>query len=309
MIKHEKIIMKTTKTLIAFLMLAGTFTACKKDKQELETAKPTADHIEIGYANNKQAIIGRDFHFNAEVTAGVRISAVSVKILPKTGQTYSASWKMELAWEEFKGAKNTTVHKHFTIPAEAQEGTYDFLFTVDDENGTKLELKEDLVILDAANMPVDPIVDRDIFLRGEDVIYQMNTYEEKTLIFKKGDKFTARAQIRQIQGDGVLYTALIKRKLNYFPETVAQLNMGKAIIMAKTEHTGLGPASKISTLKQTNGVWGGDDIIIGAEKDVLGMEITGDKTWESGQYDLVILYYNTTYKVSTHKSIPITIIY
>jgi hypothetical protein len=309
MIKHEKTIMKTASILLAFLIMAGTFTACKKDKQEPEAAKPTADQIEIGYANNKQAIRGRDFHFNAEVTAGVRISAVSVKILPKAGQTYSASWKMELAWEEFKGAKNTTVHKHFTIPAEAPEGTYEFLFTVDDENGTKLELKEDLVIIDAANMPVDPVVDRDIFLRGEDMIYQMNTYVETPLAYKKGDKFTARAQIRQIQGDGVLYTALIKRKLSYFPETVAQLDMTKAIIMSKTEHKGLGPASKVSTLKQTNGVWGGDDIVIGADTDVLGTAITGDKTWESGQYDLVILYYNTTYKVSTHKSIPITINY
>lgn len=301
--------MKTTKIIIAFLMLAVTFSACRKDKQEPEAAKPTADHIEIGYSNNKQAIRGRDFHFNADVTAGVRISAVSVKILPKTGQTYSASWKMELNWEEFKGAKNTTVHKHFTIPAEAPEGTYEFLFIVDDENGTKLELKEDLVIIDPANMPVDPLIDRDIFSRNDDMIYYMNTYVENPLLFKRGDKFTARAQVKQIQGDGVLYAALIKRKLNYYPETVAQLDMDKAIIISKTEHLGLGPASKVTTQKQINGVWGGDDIVIGSDKDVLGNAITGNKAWESGQYNLVILYFNSTYKMSTYKSIPITINY
>lgn len=301
--------MKKTKILVAFIMLAGTFSACKKEQEEPEAVKPTADHIEIGYANNKQAIRGRDFHFNADVTAALRISAVSVKILQKAGQTYSASWKMELDWAEFKGVKNTTVHKHFTIPAEAPEGTYEFIFTVDDENGTKLELKEDLVIIDAANMPVDPMVDRDIFSRNDDMVYYMNTYVENPLLFKKGDKFTARAQVKQIQGDGILYTALIKRKLNYFPETVAQLDMAKAIIISKTEHTGLGPASKVNTQKQINGVWGGDDIVIGAEKDVLGNAITGNKAWESGQYNLVILYYNSTYKVSTHKTIPVTINY
>ncbi|KQR67493.1 DUF4625 domain-containing protein [Pedobacter sp. Leaf176] len=301
--------MKKTKILVAFLMLAGTFSACKKEQEEPEAVKPTADHIEIGYANNKQAIRGRDFHFNADVTAALRISAVSVKILQKAGQTYSASWKMELDWAEFKGVKNTTVHKHFTIPAEAPEGTYEFIFTVNDENGTKLELKEDLAIIDAANMPVDPMVDRDIFSRNDDMVYYMNTYVENPLLFKKGDKFTARAQVKQIQGDGILYTALIKRKLNYFPETVAQLDMAKATIISKTEHTGLGPASKVNTQKQINGVWGGDDIVIGAEKDVLGNAITGNKAWESGQYNLVILYFNSTYKVSTHKTIPVTINY
>ena len=304
-----KTMMKTTKTIVALLLLAGTFNACKKDRPEAEVAKPTADKIEIGYANNKQAIRGRDFHFNAEIIAGLRISSVMVKILPKAGETYSAAWKMELDWSEFAGAKNTTVHKHFTIPAEAPEGKYDFLFIVQDENGSKLELKEDFLIIDAANMPVDPLVDRDFIFRDDVTIYYMNTYEETPLTINKGNKFTARAQVKQIQGDGVLYTVLIKRKLKYFPETVAQLDFSKAIVIAKTEHTGLGPASKVTTQKQINGVWGGDDVLIGADKDVLGNAISADKAWESGQYDMVILYYNSTYKISTHKSIPVTINY
>ena len=160
-------IMKTKKVMAVLLLLVATFTACKKDQQEPELNKPTAEHIEIGYANNKRAIRGRDFHFNADVIAGDKIASVMVRILPKAGQTYSADWKMELPWEEFKGVKNTNVHKHFTIPVTAPEGTYDFFFIVNDENGTKLELKEDLVIIDAANMPVDPIVDRDIFSRND----------------------------------------------------------------------------------------------------------------------------------------------
>ena len=225
---------KLKNILLALIVVAGSFTACKKDKQESEIIKPTVDQIEIGYANNKQAIRGRDFHFNAEVIAGTKISSVQVKILPKAGQEYSSNWKMEMSWDEFKGAKNTTVYKHFSIPTEAPEGNYDFFFIVDDENGTKLELKENLVIIDAANMPVDPLVDRDIFSRNDDMIYYMNTYVEKPLLLKQGDKFTARAQIKQIQGDGILYTALIKRKLNYFPETIAQLDMARAIIMSKT---------------------------------------------------------------------------
>ena len=296
------------KQTLLLLLFAGFFTACNDDDKPAP-AGPTAKNIEIGYANNKQAIRGRDFHLNADVIAGDKISSVMVKILQKSSATYSADWKMELNWEEFKGVRNTNVHKHFTIPAEAPEGTYDFLFLVDDENGTKLEINEDLVIIDAANMPVDPYIDRDIFSRNDTMIYYMNTYVENPLVFKKGDKFTARAQVKQIQGDGILYTALVKRKLNYFPETVSQLDMSKAIIIAKTHHTGLAPASSVSTLKNVNGVWGGDDIVIGNSKDVLGNIIIGDKTWESGQYNLVILYHNTTFNVSTFKSIPVRIDY
>jgi len=296
------------KQILLLFLFTGILAACKDDNEPVPTM-PTASNIEIGYANNKQAIRGRDFHLNADVIAGDKISSVLVKILPKTGQTYSSDWKMELAWEEFKGTKNTNVHKHFTIPAQAPEGKYDFVFIVNDQNGSKLEIKEDFVIIDAANMPVDPLIDRDIFSRNDTIIYYMNTYVENPLVFKKGDQFTARTQVKQIQGDGILYTALIKRKLNYFPETVGQLDMSKAIIIAKTQHTGLGPASSVSTLKNVNGAWGGDAIVIGDSKDVLGNAISGDKAWESGAYNLVILYHNETFNVSTHKSIPITINY
>lgn len=122
---------------------------------------------------------------------------------------------------------------------------------MNDENGSKLEIKEDFVIIDAANMPVDPIVDRDIFSRNGTMIYYMNTYVENPLVFKKNDEFTARTQIKQIQGDGTLYTVLINKKLNYFPETISQLDFAKGIIISKIEHKGLGPASSITTLKMS----------------------------------------------------------
>jgi hypothetical protein len=298
---------RSIKIILAFMFTAGLFISCKKDGEAPEISQPKAENIEIGYANNKQAIRGRDFHFNADLLAGDKIESVQVKILPKAGQTYTSSWKMEIAWDEFKGLKNANVHKHFTIPLEAPEGKFDFFFIVNDANGSKLELKEDFQIFDAANMPVDPIVDRDIFSRNDEMIYYMNTYVENPLLFKKGDKFTARAQIKQIQGDGILYTALIKRTLNYFPETIDKLDLTKAIIISKVVHKDLGPASKVNTYKLVDGALSGDDIIIGAEKDGLGSQIAGDRQWQSGQYNLVILYKNTTFNMSTFKSIPITI--
>lgn len=303
--------MKRTIVLAALLMvLSGlAISGCKKDEPGAAPVKPTADNIEIGYANNKRAIRGRDFHLNADVIAGNKITTVIVQILQKADRTYSGSWKFELTWEDFTGVKNTNVHKHFTVPNNAPEGIYDFVFIVNDENGTRLEIREDLTVIDAANMPVDPLIDRDIFLRNGTMIYYMNTYVENPLLFKKNDAFTARAQIKQIQGNGVLYTALINRKLKYFPETVDQLDFSKCIIISKVEHSGLSAGSSISTLRNINGVWGGDTLEIGAEKDAAGNAISGLQSWETGQYDLVILYHNSSYNISVHKSIPISIHY
>lgn len=303
----------TTRAMLIYVVFMGAMLGgCKKNETPGELPIPTAQHVEIGTGNNKQALRGRDFHLNADVIAGDKIQDVQVKILQKSGETYTSKWKLELNWPEFKGGKNTNVHKHFTIPADAPEGKYDFYFIVLDENGSKLEIKVDFNILDPANVPVDPKIGRDIFSRNGTMIYYTDTYVEKELIFKKGDEFTAHAQVSNIKGDGILYTVLIKRKLNYFPESIDNLDFSKAIVISRAEHKDLPAASKISTLKQINGVYGGESIIIGAAND--GNEpnptpITGTKAWESGQYNLVILYKNTTYNVSVYKSIPITIDY
>lgn len=309
--KNNSIKMKTTKFMAALLLLITIFSACKKD-QVIEANSPKAENIEIGSANNKQALKGRDFHFNADVLAGDKIKAVQLKIVQKSSEQYTANWKLELAWDEYIGAKNTNVHKHFTIPAEAPDGKYDFYFIVLDENGTKLELKEELIISDPANMPVDPKIGRDMISRNETLIYYMDTWVEQELIFKKGDELTAHAQISEIKGDGILYTVLIRKSANYYPESIDKLDFSKAIVISKVEHKNLPAASKITTLKQVNGVYGGEKITIGASLD--GNEpaanpITGGKAWESGKYNLVILYKNTSYNMNVFKVIPVTINY
>ena len=149
--------MNTKKIMIAFLLVAGSFSACKKDEQESVLTKPTAENIEIGTGNNKSALIGRDFHFNADVVAATKIKDVEVKILQKATERYTSTWSLERTWPEYIGVKNTNVHKHFSIPTDAPEGKYDFYFIVTDENGSQLKIKEDFTITDPANMPVKSI--------------------------------------------------------------------------------------------------------------------------------------------------------
>jgi hypothetical protein len=301
--------MKKVKLFLVFCLSTIAFTACNNDDDENTILKPTAQNIEIGTANNKRALIGRDFHFNADVVAGDKIADVQLKILPKKGETYTKDWKFELSWIEYKGAKNTNVHKHFNIPAEAPEGKFDFYFIVKDENGTQLEIKEEIIITDPANMPADPLIGRDMLSRNDDLIYYMETWVETELIFKKNDLLTAHAQISQIMGDGILYSVLIKKSLNYHPESIDNLDLKKVIVISKVEHKGLPAASKIATLQKINDVWGGESIVIGAEKDADGTAITAEKVWQSGQYNWVVLYKNTSYNMSVYKSMPITIHY
>lgn len=303
--------MKTTRMMTVLLLFFTAFSACKKEER-IELAKPTADNIEIGTANNKQALKGRDFHFNADVVAASKIKGIQLRILQKSTETYSKTWKLEFDWQEYIGAKNTNVHKHFTMPADAPDGKYDFYFIVLDENGTQLEIKEEITITDPANMPVDPVIGRDMISRNETMIYYMDTWVEQELIFKKGDEMTAHAQVSQLKGDGILYTLLIRKSANYYPESIDKLDFNKAIVISKVEHKDLPAASKITTLKQVNGVYGGEKIVIGADKDgnePVSNPISGQKAWESGKYNLVILYKNTSYNRSVYKVIPITIDY
>jgi len=300
--------MKKVKLFLLSFISVAVFTACDNDDNN-EVSKPTAENIEIGTANNKRALIGRDFHFNADVIAGDKIADVQLKILPKSGEIYTKDWKLEFTWNQYIGAKNTNIHKHFTIPADAPEGKFDFIFIVLDENGTRLEITEELTIIDPANLPADPLIGRDMISRNDDLIYYMETWTEPELIFKKNDLLTAHAQVSQIMGDGILYSVLIKKNLNYYPENIDNLDLKKVIVISKVEHKDLAPASKIATLQKINEVWGGESIIIGADKDFIGNPTTLDKVWQSGQYNWVILYKNTTHNISVYKSMPITINY
>jgi acid stress-induced BolA-like protein IbaG/YrbA len=150
--------MKRTNTIAAFLLIISSFTACKKDNEESpDLAQPTIENLEIGLNNNEIGVIGTDFHFNADILVSGKIENVQVKIQPRSGETYAKPWSHEITWDTYKDAKNATVHKHFYIPTDAAEGKFDFIIIVNDQNGSKLELKKNLTIYAEANAPQIPI--------------------------------------------------------------------------------------------------------------------------------------------------------
>jgi hypothetical protein len=306
-------IMKSTKVVLAILLITGTFAACKKDKQDPELAKPTVENIEVGLNNNEMGVIGSDFHLNADIIAGDKIDKVEIKILPKAGETYSKAWKHEIVWDQYKGAKNANVHKHFDIPKDAAEGKYDFLITIYDENGSQVEVKKSITIYLMANVPVNPKASIfNIFTNGENFYYDGKFSVEKAKL-KKGDLLHSQVAINDVKGDGKMYILFINKKLNHRPESIDKIDFSKAIVYDVMEHKGwanpdfftnsvFDPATFTITRN-----W--PDMTIGGTKDnnIPSSPITGSKAWETGTYYYGVVYKNTTYNIGYFKYIEVAV--
>ncbi|WP_215226158.1 DUF4625 domain-containing protein [Echinicola shivajiensis] len=133
--------------ILLILCFGWAMSSCSEDDAQPDLANPQISNIEIGYDNRKEGKVGEDFHFNADIVAGEKIKTLTVQMLQKQDQSYTEEWEYFVEWNEYKGLKNTNVHKHFTIPENAPIGAYDFIFTVVDTNGTHLQLKEDFYII------------------------------------------------------------------------------------------------------------------------------------------------------------------
>jgi len=279
--------MKTKTLLVALLLTGFVWSSCKKNPLGSELPKPTATNIEVGTSNNKRGIIGADFHLNADILAGDKIALVKVLIAQKPTETYASAWKLELSWESYAGAKNTNVHRHFTIPADAPKGAYDFYLIVTDQNGTKLEIREDFSLVAASDLPFNPS-------------FTFRNVPAEDQVYKKGDVLTSRFGVNDVKDEGTLSAVLIKSSAKHYPETVSQIDFTRAINVG-------------TFVADTSPSWGMfTTITIGAEKDLSFPEnqpITGAKAWESGKYNFVMFYENKVHKISIYKSVPIVIDY
>lgn len=316
--------MKRSIAIITFFItiLGFVITGCKKDKNPApELSKPSITDVEIGLGNHEIGVIGRDFHLNAEVLAGDKIENVQIKIVQRNGETYSKTWLHEITWTEFKGAKNATVHKHFTIPADAAEGKYDFIIIVADQNGTTLEEKRIINIYTPENLPIDPqlfslyvgVVDNDYKILRD--VYNNLIPETKDLKLNKDDLLTIRAAVSGLKGNGKAVMVLINKKHNHKPETVDAIDYSKAIVVDVAQHTGVPASGSFSTTtdRSTTPITLRKPVLkIGASVDNNTPSpngINGLKTWETGNYYLGIVYKNTTHQIGMFNYIEVAINY
>ena len=135
-----------------FWVIAGVLVSCQKDGESGEPAVPTINNIEVGLNNNGIGVVGQDFHFEADIVAGKRIDLVKVRIEQRENEAYAGVWRYEVVWEQYRGARNVSIHKHFDIPADAVVGTYDFIIDVIDQKGAKLEEVRAISIYETENV-------------------------------------------------------------------------------------------------------------------------------------------------------------
>jgi hypothetical protein len=140
------------KHCLFFVLFIFFYSACSEDPVPMLQA-PSVENIELGSGDNGIAVIGQDFHFNADVVAGDKIETVEITIRQKGSETYSADWSMSIIWDQYKGVKNNSIHKHFDIPEDAVEGIYEVVILVKDQNGETTEVTRDLTIYNEASFP------------------------------------------------------------------------------------------------------------------------------------------------------------
>ncbi|MCJ8497287.1 DUF4625 domain-containing protein [Chryseobacterium salipaludis] len=294
------------RMLAVFALLLFTAVSCRSDDDtpEPEKAVPTIENIEIGLNNNEIGTIGKDFHFNADVTAGDKIDKIEVNLVQRANASYSKPWHYTVVWEQYKGARNTNVHKHFDIPADAAEGTYDFIITVYDENGTKRVEKRAITLYLEANLPVNPIIYAMNVFANDDVYYSTaDGVEMPGYVFKTGDDFWGPTTLEGVKDNGKAYLLLINKKFNHRPETISEIDFSKAIVYDVIEHIDMETVGGI-------GNYPAPKLKIGAAVDgnkPQGNPITGAKAWESSTYYYGVVYTNTTHNMSTFDYIEIPV--
>jgi hypothetical protein len=302
--------MKHLQFLLAFLFSVSVFSC--KDDQDPVYPEPKIDKVEIGLNNNEIGIIGRDFHLNAEILAGDKIDLVQVKIQPRSGENYASPWSYEITWEQYKGAKNATVHKHFDIPADAIEGMYDFLIIVTDQNGSRLEEKRSITLYSQQSLPVDlrfdfgvEVVDADFNSSG--ILYSQQTIYDS--VHYKSDEPISESQflapvmnIAGIKGDGKMYSLIINKKHNHRPETFADIDFSKAIVADVWEHRGLSQSETGSNMydfstRPISFFFPSIEIGAANDRNTPSQPISGIKAWESGDYYVGFIYHNSTHNM------------
>jgi len=308
--------MKTKTTLIALLLIAASFTACEKDDSDKpDLTIPTISNLEIGLNNNEIGVIGKDFHFNADVLVSGKIADIQVKILQRSGENYAKVWSHEIIWDQYKDAKNATVHKHFYIPTDAAEGKYDFLVLVTDQNGSKLEVKKSLSIYAEANVPVNPVASIFNIFRNDERFYRNGNFITAGSTLAKGNKFVSQVTISGVKGDGKMYLLLINKKVNHRPESIDKIDFSKVVVYDVYEHKGWANTDHFSNsvfdLSTNTSVRTFPSLAIGGVTDnnlPQANLINGVKAWESGTYYYGVVYQNTTYNMGYFQYIEVPVV-
>lgn len=271
--------------------------------------KALIENVEIGLNNNEIGTIGEDFHFNADITAEGKIDYVKLDILQRKDETYVKTWSYNVSWDTYKGLKNSNIHKHFIIPANAVEGLYDFVITVYDQSAPATVEKRKVSLYRKENLPVNPSIDALNIMANNDFYYSIaGGYEMPNYTYQSNDVLKGICRISGVKDNGKIYLLLINKKFNHKPETISAIDFSKAIVYGVYEHQNFSSGQDFMTPPDANM----NSLVIGSTQDFnqpTPSPISGQKAWESGNYYLGAVYTNTTHNISCFKYIDLKIDY
>jgi len=155
--------------LFILVLILGLYSCSEDDEIQIEYIEPTISNIVLGAENKAIGIIGEDFHFNADVTAGHLIDEVIINIVQKNDETYLENWNFEVIWEEYNGSENAEIHQAFEIPEDAVSGRYDYVITVLDQNGLELEETKEILVINDSEQGVPTISEVEVGLKNNEI--------------------------------------------------------------------------------------------------------------------------------------------
>jgi hypothetical protein len=180
-----------SKIAIAFAVVLTGIIALNACKKENNTARPVITLTELGFENSGIGYIGTDLHVEADIEAEGTIDTVTVRIQP----VETATWEFEESFTEFSGLKNTTLHTHFEIPADAQAGNYLFYIIVIDKEGNQSSFETGMEIQEPSDDIAPQIVISTAPLTGQG--------------FYNGDTIRITGTVTDDMSLGALYIGLV----------------------------------------------------------------------------------------------------
>lgn len=139
------------KFMILFVATAISFNfaACDSDNKDNDNTKPIVVINEPTAGDSLKP--GTSLHFDAVFTDDVELKNYKVDIHSAEGHSHSKATVSDSTWSfqktfNINGKKNTTVHEHIDIPANAKEGAYHLVVYCTDAAGNETIAYEEFIL-------------------------------------------------------------------------------------------------------------------------------------------------------------------
>ena len=249
------------RILLVFLIFLGVlsvFSSCDDDDEV--NARPVIEDLEVGIGDSHEAWIGSDLHLEAEITAEGKIDLVEVEIHSEDGGDY----EIEAEYDEFRGLKNTTFHKHVDIPADTPAGNYHLHLTVTDQEGNQVTAEEEITIAELED--------------EEAPILEVTSAPESGESFSAGQTISVSATVTDNSSLSGLLVALVYEADEIADADVTGGNTSVIVMLHTHSFDYLDSHSFTASIE------------VGAANDnnMTPDPIEGDKEWKSGDYYILI---------------------